>query len=162
EIVVTDDPATGHGTHDGHATADGDPAPSAGFTAGWRARDPRLAPAPAGTVHTAELRAVGAAGEVAPGVNRPTRRVRATRARDPHTAELRAVRETVEVAPGVKQQRWTSGGTAPGPTLRGKVGDVFEITLVNDDPDMGHGIDFHAGSLAPDRPMRTIEPGERL
>ncbi len=27
---------------------------------------------------------------------------------------------------------------------------------------MGHSIDFHAGSLAPDRPMRTIEPGERL
>ena len=48
------------------------------------------------------------------------------------------------------------------PTLRGTVGDVFEITLVNDDKDMGHGIDFHAGSLAPDRPMRTLQPGERL
>src|SRR5690606_19696977 len=50
---------------------------------------------------------------------------------------------------------------APGPTLRGKVGDVFEITLVNDGT-MGHSIDFHAGSLAPDRPMRTIPPGESL
>ncbi|MFD0433171.1 multicopper oxidase domain-containing protein [Streptomyces chartreusis] len=57
---------------------------------------------------------------------------------------------------------WTFGGTAPGPTLRGKVGDVFEVTLVNDDEHLGHGIDFHAGSLAPDRPMRTIRPGERL
>lgn len=79
-----------------------------------------------------------------------------------HKVELHAVRKTVEVAPGVRQQMWTFGGTAPGPTLRGKVGDVFEVTLVNDDESMGHGIDFHAGSLAPDRPMRTIQPGERL
>lgn len=79
-----------------------------------------------------------------------------------HKVELRAGRTTVEVAPGVKQRMWTFGGTAPGPTLRGKVGDVFEITLVNDDEGMGHGIDFHAGSLAPDKPMRTLRPGERL
>ncbi|MCK8438687.1 multicopper oxidase domain-containing protein [Streptomyces sp. D2-8] len=79
-----------------------------------------------------------------------------------HTVELRAAHTTVEVAPGVKQQMWTFGGTAPGPTLHGQVGDVFEVTLVNDDHGMGHGIDFHAGSLAPDRPMRTIQPGERL
>ncbi|MDN5383282.1 multicopper oxidase domain-containing protein [Streptomyces sp. LB8] len=79
-----------------------------------------------------------------------------------HKAELRARRTTVEVAPGVRQEMWTFGGTAPGPTLRGTVGDIFEITLVNDDPAMGHGIDFHAGALAPDRPMRTLRPGERL
>ncbi len=66
-----------------------------------------------------------------------------------------------EVAPGVKQTLWTFEGTAPGPTLRGKVGDRFEITLVNDGT-LGHSIDFHAGSLAPDEPMRTIQPGERL
>ncbi|WP_407109753.1 multicopper oxidase domain-containing protein [Streptomyces sp. DSM 116494] len=79
-----------------------------------------------------------------------------------HRLELRADHTTVEVAPGVEQQMWTFGGTAPGPTLRGKVGDVFEITLINDDKGMGHGIDFHAGSLAPDGPMRTLRPGERL
>ncbi|MGW1955888.1 multicopper oxidase domain-containing protein [Streptomyces sp. NPDC001920] len=79
-----------------------------------------------------------------------------------HEVELHAAHTTVEVAPGRKQQMWTFGGTAPGPTLHGKVGDVFEITLVNDDEDMGHGIDFHAGSLAPDKPMRTLQPGERL
>ncbi|GHD90657.1 multicopper oxidase domain-containing protein [Streptomyces naganishii] len=79
-----------------------------------------------------------------------------------HKVELHAMRRTVEVAPGVEQEMWTFGGTAPGPTLRGRVGDVFEVTLVNDDPTMGHGIDFHAGSLAPDKPMRTIQPGERL
>ncbi|MBQ0827094.1 multicopper oxidase domain-containing protein [Streptomyces tagetis] len=78
-----------------------------------------------------------------------------------HRVELRARRTRAEVAPGTVQERWTFGGTAPGPTLRGRVGDVFEITLVNDDT-MGHGIDFHAGALAPDRPMRTLDPGERL
>ena len=66
-----------------------------------------------------------------------------------------------EVAPGVTQTLWTFNGTAPGPTLRGKVGDVFEVTLVNDGS-IGHSIDFHAGALAPDRPMRTIQPGKSL
>jgi nitrite reductase (NO-forming) len=49
----------------------------------------------------------------------------------------------------------------PGPTLRGRIGDRFEITLVNDGS-IGHSIDFHAGALAPDRPMRTLQPGETL
>jgi nitrite reductase (NO-forming) len=75
------------------------------------------------------------------------------------TLEVREVER--EVAPGVRQQLWTFGGTAPGPTLRGKVGDVFEVTLVNDGS-IGHSVDFHAGALAPDGPMRTIAPGERL
>jgi nitrite reductase (NO-forming) len=65
------------------------------------------------------------------------------------------------VAPGVTQKLWTYNGTAPGPILHGKVGDVFEITLVNDGT-IGHSIDFHAGSLAPDKPMRTIGPGKSL
>jgi nitrite reductase (NO-forming) len=56
---------------------------------------------------------------------------------------------------------WTYNGTAPGPVLHGRVGDVFEITLVND-ATIGHSIDFHAGALAPERPMRTIAPGESL
>ena len=72
------------------------------------------------------------------------------------------VREVpLQVAPGIWQRRWTYNGRPIGPTLHGRVGDVFDITLVNDGS-MGHSIDFHAGSLAPDRPMRTIEPGERL
>ncbi|WP_037559578.1 multicopper oxidase domain-containing protein [Spirillospora albida] len=78
-----------------------------------------------------------------------------------HRLELHAVEKELEVAPGVKQTMWTFGGTVPAPTLRGKVGDVFTITFVNDGG-MGHGVDFHAGSLAPDVPMRTIQPGERL
>jgi nitrite reductase (NO-forming) len=35
------------------------------------------------------------------------------------------------------------------------------ITLVNHGT-MGHSIDFHAGSVAPDRPMRTLPPGKSL
>ncbi|WP_273651678.1 multicopper oxidase domain-containing protein [Cellulomonas fimi] len=66
-----------------------------------------------------------------------------------------------EVAPGVTQTLWTFDGTAPGPVLRGQVGDRFEITLVNDGS-IGHSIDFHAGELVPDDTMRTIPPGESL
>ena len=66
-----------------------------------------------------------------------------------------------EVAPGVTQRLWTYDGTAPGPVLHGQVGDRFEITLVNSGS-IGHSIDFHAGALAPQRPMRTIAPGGSL
>lgn len=66
-----------------------------------------------------------------------------------------------EVAPGVTQRLWTYGGQAPGPVLHGRVGDRFVVTLVNDGT-IGHSIDFHAGALAPDGPMRTIEPGQSL
>ncbi|WP_407343968.1 multicopper oxidase domain-containing protein [Pengzhenrongella phosphoraccumulans] len=78
-----------------------------------------------------------------------------------HRERLVVQEVETEVAPGVRQTIWTFGGTAPGPVLRGRVGDTFEITLVNDGS-IGHSIDFHAGALAPDGPMRTIEPGEEL
>lgn len=66
-----------------------------------------------------------------------------------------------EVAPGLTQTLWTFNGTAPGPTLHGRVGDRFVITLVND-ATMAHSIDFHAGEGDPSEEMRTIPPGERL
>jgi nitrite reductase (NO-forming) len=66
-----------------------------------------------------------------------------------------------QVAAGVTQKRWTFNGTAPGPVLHARVGDVFEITLVNRGT-QAHGIDFHAGLNAPDRVMRPIPPGESL
>lgn len=78
-----------------------------------------------------------------------------------HEVTLNVAEEVQEVAPGVEQKLWTFGDSMPGPTLRGKVGDTFDITLVNDGS-MGHSIDFHAGMLAPDEPMRTIPPGEEL
>jgi Putative multicopper oxidases len=78
-----------------------------------------------------------------------------------HRLELRVQEVVREVAPGVTQRLWTFNGTAPGPVLRGRIGDTFEITLVNDGT-IDHGIDFHAGALAPDEPMRPIDPGQRL
>ncbi|MGV0790945.1 multicopper oxidase domain-containing protein [Mycolicibacterium sp. XJ1819] len=78
-----------------------------------------------------------------------------------HRITLAVTETEQEVSPGITQRLWTFGGSAPGPTLRGRIGDVFEVTLVNDGS-IGHSIDFHAGALAPDVPMRTIQPGERL
>jgi nitrite reductase (NO-forming) len=78
-----------------------------------------------------------------------------------HALTLHVVEKELEVAPGVRQRMWTFGGTVPGPTLHGRVGDSFVVTLVNDGS-MGHSVDFHAGSVAPDGPMRTIAPGQSL
>ncbi|MDO4887203.1 MAG: multicopper oxidase domain-containing protein [Actinomycetaceae bacterium] len=78
-----------------------------------------------------------------------------------HHVALEAVEVDREVAPGRTQRTWTFNGTAPGPVLRGKVGDTFVVTLTNKGT-MGHSIDFHAGDVAPDEPMRTIGPGESL
>src|SRR5699024_2538808 len=78
-----------------------------------------------------------------------------------HHVDLPVTDEVIEVAPGVTQTLWTFDGTAPGPLLHGNVGDTFEITLSNNGS-IGHSIDFHAGALAPNEPMRTIAPGESL
>jgi len=83
-----------------------------------------------------------------------------------HHVTFTVTNTDTDVAPGVKQTLWTYGadgepGTMPGPTLRGKVGDTFVVHLVNHG-DIGHSIDFHAGALAPDGPMRTIDAGQSL
>ena len=69
--------------------------------------------------------------------------------------------QVMPVGGGVTQRRMTFNGQVPGPVLRGKVGDTFEITLVNDGT-MSHSIDFHAGITPPDEAMRSISPGESL
>ncbi|WP_460627012.1 multicopper oxidase domain-containing protein [Intrasporangium mesophilum] len=78
-----------------------------------------------------------------------------------HRVTLTVDEVTVEVAPGVMQQRWTYNGKSPGPTLHGRVGDTFEVTLVNHGS-MGHSIDFHAGENNPADVMRTVPPGGSL
>jgi len=78
-----------------------------------------------------------------------------------HTLTMEITEEEREVAPGVTQLMWLYNGQFPGPTLHGRVGDTFDITLANKGT-MGHSIDFHASNLAPDEPMRTIAPGESL
>lgn len=78
-----------------------------------------------------------------------------------HKLTLHATEKVMEVAPGVTQEAWTFNDQVPGPTLRGKVGDLFTITLVNDGK-IGHSIDFHASKVAWNDEMRTIQPGEQL
>lgn len=78
-----------------------------------------------------------------------------------HEVEMRATEVELEVAPGVRQVMWTFDDQVPGPTLRGKVGDVFRIRLTNDG-ELPHSIDFHASKVAWNDEMRTIGPGESL
>ena len=80
---------------------------------------------------------------------------------DVHEVTIRASQVEGEVAPGVTQELWTFDDMVPGPVLRGKVGDLFRITFVNDG-EMGHSIDFHASKVDPGTEMRTIQPGEEL
>lgn len=67
----------------------------------------------------------------------------------------------MEIAPGVTQEVWTFENQVPGPTLRGKVGDIFTVTTTNKGK-MGHSLDFHASKVAWNDEMRTIQPGESL
>ncbi|GGB44853.1 hypothetical protein GCM10011492_39930 [Flexivirga endophytica] len=67
----------------------------------------------------------------------------------------------MEVAPGIRQKRWTYNGKVPAPTLHGRVGDTFVVKLINKGS-MDHSIDFHAGEVSPDRPMREVAPGRSL
>ncbi len=78
-----------------------------------------------------------------------------------HNIAFSAEETVLEVAPGVTQEMWTFNQQFPGPVLRGKVGDIFTVTLTNNGK-MGHSIDFHASKVAWNDEMRTIEPGESL
>ncbi|MGH3263883.1 MAG: multicopper oxidase domain-containing protein [Trebonia sp.] len=78
-----------------------------------------------------------------------------------HHVTFVITQHNIQVAPGVTQQRWTYNGTAPGPILHGRVGDTFDIHLVNKGT-MPHSIDFHASQVAPNVFMHTINPGQSL
>ena len=78
-----------------------------------------------------------------------------------HRIELEATEQEVEIAPGVTQMMWGFNNSVPGPTLRGNVGDTFEITLTNSGENQ-HSIDLHASKVAWNKEMRSISPGETL
>jgi nitrite reductase (NO-forming) len=78
-----------------------------------------------------------------------------------HEVTFHATETVKEVAPGVTQELWLFNDQFPGPVLRGKVGDVFTVTLVNDGK-LGHSLDFHASKVAWNDEMRTLQPGESL
>jgi len=78
-----------------------------------------------------------------------------------HEITLHATETVKEVAPGVTQELWMFNDQFPGPVMRGKVGDIFTVTLVNDGK-LGHSIDFHSSKVAWNDEMRTLQPGESL
>nr|WP_052753183.1 cupredoxin domain-containing protein [Corynebacterium xerosis] len=106
----------------------------------------------------------GALGEVGetPGPDSPTIDpiLDAAPDADVHELTLRASEFTGYAAPGIEQEHWVFNGAPLGPTLRGKVGDEFVVTLINDGT-MSHSVDFHAGMVSPDEPMRDIAPANR-
>jgi nitrite reductase (NO-forming) len=76
-----------------------------------------------------------------------------------HKLTLDMVEKHIEIAPGVSQLMWTFNGEVPGPILRGKLGDTFEITVVNKGS-IPHSIDLHASKVAPNVTMRLVNPGK--
>ena len=78
-----------------------------------------------------------------------------------HHYTFTVTEQTVNVTSSLTRESWTFNGDAPGPILRGHIGDTFHITLVNNGT-MSHSLDFHAGLVAPDNVMRSIEPGQTL
>ena len=140
--VTGETSASGGSGHHGSVTATGNllTASSANIDLhkapgeGYAYRDPVLAPVPE-------------------GVQRNGKRV--------HQVTLDVQETQREVAPGLEMTAWTFNGAVMGPTLHGKIGDVFEITLVNNGT-VGHSVDFHAGVVSPDNTMKTINPGEKL
>jgi nitrite reductase (NO-forming) len=73
---------------------------------------------------------------------------------------LDAVRAKLELAPGDVQEVWTFGGQVPAPTIRVHQGDTLRIVLTNKDPEMEHGLDFHAGQMDSGTFHKPIQPGE--
>ena len=136
--------AAGHGAHGGGATGSGGSGGSGGSTGSGGGAVPDYA-----VVLPADVRGFDPA--LAPAD--------ASVAVHEHTFTV--TEQVMHVGAGVTQMRMTFNAGVPGPVLRGRVGDVFRITLVNKGS-MSHSIDFHAGVLPPDDVMRSINPGESL
>ena len=74
-----------------------------------------------------------------------------------HNVTIVAEDKEMQVGPGVTQDMWTFNGQVPGPTLQGRVGDVFNITFINHSS-MDHSLDFHAFGQ-PLSQMASAPPG---
>ena len=75
---------------------------------------------------------------------------------DLHEYDWEITSETREVAPGKEQKRWLFNGQAPGPVLRGRVGDTFRLHLKNSS-DEAQSFDFTGGHIDGDT---VVEPGD--
>lgn len=71
-----------------------------------------------------------------------------------------AKKAMMEIAPGDTREVWTFNGQVPSPVIRVHQGDTVRITLTNKDPDMDHGLDFHAGQMDMGAFHKAIKPGE--
>src|SRR6185436_5999496 len=86
---------------------------------------------------------------------------------------LDTIHTVIDLAPGVKFSAWTFGGSAPGPTIRARVGDKIKFVMTNrsDEPVPGlqimeapmmHSMDFHAAMVSPQDKYRSIAPGQTI
>src|SRR5688572_22738747 len=69
--------------------------------------------------------------------------------------------DTIEIAKGVKYEGWTFGGTAPGPVLRVREGDLVRVKVLNESP-MPHSIDFHSARIPANVAYGMILPKDSL
>ncbi|WP_250258804.1 multicopper oxidase domain-containing protein [Dermabacter sp. Marseille-Q3180] len=79
----------------------------------------------------------------------------------PQKLAFTVTEENLEIAPGIAMESMVYNGEVMGPVLTSPLGGKIDLTLTNSG-EMGHSIDFHAGTVAPNRYMRTIAPGESL
>ena len=94
-----------------------------------------------------------------PGADHPTRD--ATLPAPTPSPTFTVTEHVREVAPGHRMKAMTYNGQVMGPILRSPLGGALTVHLENKGS-MGHSLDMHAGTVAPDRVMRTIAPGESL
>ncbi|HWA17057.1 MAG TPA: multicopper oxidase domain-containing protein [Gemmatimonadales bacterium] len=118
------------------------------------------APSPTATPPTSISHGEAPIGSVATAPDR------AADAPPPSTATRHRVRMVTahvrhQVAPGVLYDAWTFDSMVPGPTVRVRVGDTLDFTLVNAAP-MPHSMDFHAAEIAPDRAYRNVMPNDSI
>ncbi len=79
----------------------------------------------------------------------------------PQKLAFTVTENNLEIAPGIAMESMVYNGEVMGPVVTSPLGGKIELTLTNSG-DMGHSIDFHAGTVAPSTYMRTIAPGESL
>ncbi|MGK2309872.1 multicopper oxidase domain-containing protein [Cutibacterium sp. V947] len=78
-----------------------------------------------------------------------------------HKMTLTAKESVQEIAPGTTIDAMTYNGRYMAPVVHARIGDEMRVHLVNKGT-MGHSLDFHAGTVSPDKVMRTIAPGQEL
>lgn len=115
-------------------------------------------------VGTDPLTRVSADLTAAPGTSRTRRDPVVPAVPSPGTPQKLAFDVTeanLEIAPGIAMESMVYNGEVMGPVVTSPLGGKVELTLTNSG-EMGHSIDFHAGTVAPSTYMRTIAPGESL